>query len=406
MDKTYEDNKCTENATNETAQIIGMTNHAANKCIDLFLDTKGSSKKKVGALTGTDKILFGQINELMCYFDPANTISYSPPDDYNYASLAIYEMLKSGKGEDAINEYLSSTYDRDCKSGDSLRFLIKLREEVIKKLVGLYTVETGLKDLKPLGIEQERDAVRIKACRLRKNMMQEYTQSQWKETSEILAEYETQMLVDIAAELYYDAYESTARWCYKYTEHDTDQMLDRILRERCERLNAGFRWTDENRVRFLAINDRLFNIGHKGAKEGAETVAALRRRINEGDEFTKEYTVCANLIAYPEIDGNRQSAARVEKYIAERASREGMLYYNIYHVGKGFEDFPQKQMLFNFNWGKERYFNDEFNNEKICYAIRNMLCTGIWSFPDILSIWSIQVNVDDERNYHEDMLQP
>ena len=79
------------------------------------------------------------------------------------------------------------------------------------------------------------------------------------------------------------------------------------------------------------------------------------------------------------IDLFLDSKGSNKKKVGALTGTDRILFGQIYHVGNGFEDFPQKQMLFNFNWGKERYFNDEFNNEKICYAIRNMLCTGIWS---------------------------
>ena len=52
------------------------------------------------------------------------------------------------------------------------------------------------------------------------------------------------------------------------------------------------------------------------------------------------------------------------------------------------------------NWNSE-YFNGEFDNDYICYAIHYMLDTHAWSFADVLSIGDIWVNVEVTHQYNK-----
>ena len=110
-----------------------------------------------------------------------------------------------------------------------------------------------------------------------------------KALDEILDGYKVPMLTEIAGKLicerrYYPSF-------YNYTEHDLNEMIGRVLFERKHRLNEGFKWTEENKARFLFINDQIYDACVKGWEEAKETAATLEKRIRQRDSFLKDYEI-------------------------------------------------------------------------------------------------------------------
>jgi hypothetical protein len=101
---------------------------------------------------------------------------------------------------------------------------------------------------------------------------------------EILAGYSLSKLMKIAALL--DKFSFPGVY---YPERDMNAMLKQVLIERKKRLNKDFEWTEENKARFLMINDRLYNACVKGWKEATDTAAVLEKRINKRDSLLKDY---------------------------------------------------------------------------------------------------------------------
>ena len=208
---------------------------------------------------------------------------------------------------------------------------------------------------------------------------------------EIIAGYKLPMLIKIAAEFY--CFNIRPR-CGICSVHDLDDMLKKVLSERRRRLNADFEWTDENKARFLFVNDQLYEVSKKGWDEAKETAAALEKRIKRRDSFLKDYEIEVTLNAYPKITGPRESAKRVNYYLAEKANMPGNMSISHFRYKHDKNEEHTPLMIDKkTNWNRE-YFNGEFENSYICYAIHWMLDTHVWSFPDILSIQEIWVDVN------------
>jgi len=207
---------------------------------------------------------------------------------------------------------------------------------------------------------------------------------------EILAGYKLPMLVKIAAKL------DDMGWKHnkKYLEDDLKDMLKSVLIERKRRLNADFTWTDENKARFLFINEQLYEACVKGWQEATETAAALEKRIKQQDSFLVDYEIEIIINAYPKI-GNGEAAETVMCHLGEETLKymeHGIshCHYNSFIKNKFDKPITIDKST---NWNIE-YFNGVFDNDYICYAIHYMLDTHAWSYPDILSIEGIWVNVE------------
>ena len=211
----------------------------------------------------------------------------------------------------------------------------------------------------------------------------------------ILAGYKMPMLVKIAAKLHDMNFKSNT-----YPENDLEDMLTDVLSERKRRLNADFKWTEENKAQFLLINDKLFESCEKGWKEAFEIAEGLKKRIKRRDSFLKDYQIEIRINIYPKISGDVDET--VTAYLGEETLRYmehgiGHSYYN-----KHFNDKDLKKSITidkSINWNLE-YFNGEFDNDYICYAIHYMLDALVWSFPDILSIEGIWVDVEVTHQYY------
>jgi len=214
--------------------------------------------------------------------------------------------------------------------------------------------------------------------------------------AEILAGYELPMLVKIAAKL-----SCMVFGICKYPEYDVKQMIKAVLRERKKRLDADFQWTDENRERFLAINNELYEACAKGWQEALKIAAALEKRMKRRDAFLKDYEIEIMIQAYPRIGGERDAVDNVAAYLGEETLRcmdSGLSHCHYSKVNS--EDF-QKSITIDksMNWNGE-YFNGEFDNDFICYPIHYML-DRVWSFADILFIRDIGVDVRVSYQYNK-----
>ena len=151
--------------------------------------------------------------------------------------------------------------------------------------------------LRDTGIDKKKLAVEKEIHLLMAN------RDKFEKIEEILAGNKLPMLVKIAAALY-----NQDNIFGKYRECDLSDMISYVLGERRRRLNADFKWTDENKARFLLINDQLYDACVKGWNEAVNTATVLEKRIKQKDSFLKDYEIEITLNAYPKISGERKSA--------------------------------------------------------------------------------------------------
>ena len=213
----------------------------------------------------------------------------------------------------------------------------------------------------------------------------------------LIAEYKLQKLVKIVAMLIDHGDLFSDR--FGYTKNEIDWIIEQLLSERRRRLNAEFQWTEENRARFKAVNDELFDACNKGWEEALDTAKALEARIKSRDAFLKDYEIDVTITAYPNIGGNREAAEILGYHLGEdyHCSRVGEISHSRYKHDTDIDSLPMTVDK-NVNSNIE-YFDGEFWDDYICYTIHRMLDSHIWSFPDILSICSIWVDVKVEHQY-------
>jgi antirestriction protein len=207
---------------------------------------------------------------------------------------------------------------------------------------------------------------------------------------EIIAGYTTPMIEKIVAELYLGNIQ------LKFlSKREAMFLMDDLLGERKRRLNKDFQWTDKTRARFLQVNNQLFDACKRGWQEAVKTADALEQRIKQRESFLKDYEISIIVNAYPAISGNRITAEHVAECLACEpgvADVERISHCHYHHV-HDHENWPKSCIDESTNWNSE-FFNGEFKDDYICYMIHTMLDSHRWSYPDILSVKGIWVNVE------------
>jgi len=217
---------------------------------------------------------------------------------------------------------------------------------------------------------------------------------------EIIAGYTMPTILKIVAEL---AYGNTST---KFlNEREREYLIKRLLIKRRRLLNADFEWTEDNRVRFLNVNNNIYELCKMGWREALKTAEILEKRIKSKDSFLKDYEIQIKINAYPKITGiKRDIAEYIESYLAEETlpEIESISHCHYKSVTLNDKDFPKYMVDDNTNWNIE-YFGDNFKDDYICYLIHCMLDTGVWSFKDIISIESVWVDVEVTHQHSTDI---
>ena len=203
----------------------------------------------------------------------------------------------------------------------------------------------------------------------------------------IISGYKTHTLVDIAAELC-----DLSSLSHKYPEKVLREVLDCVLLERKNRLNKDFEWTEENKARFLVINNQLLENGERGWLKALEAAAELEKLIERKEPFLNDYEIEVVMSAHPRIKGDTDEA--VTAYLAEEKMRYMGARIGHSNYKHAISDGPENVPLVDrsMNWNGE-HLRGGFDNDYICYLMHCLLDTHVWSFPDILSINIIWVDV-------------
>ena len=210
----------------------------------------------------------------------------------------------------------------------------------------------------------------------------------------LISEYKLPTLSKIAAMLI----EKGSRF-NSFTDKAINSIIEALLIERRVRLNSDFRWTEEKRLRFKEVNEKLFDSCVKGWEEALNVAKPLHKRQKKKDPFVECYDITVKINIYTIINGNRDVAETLETHLGEN--------YMTSEIGEIFPDldistdtdYLPLAVDKSQNWNIE-YFGDEFQDYYICYKIHELLDSGIWSFPDILSIHSTWVDVKVSHQHH------
>jgi len=167
---------------------------------------------------------------------------------------------------------------------------------------------------------------------------------------------------------------------------ETD-LLRNILRERFIKLNRGFEWTQENKKRFIEVNDKIMQVFEKAYKEALSIANELENRLNNNDDFIKDYEIEITLRLHTsDKDGfGLVLSEPISGYYPINCQLNSCLL----------EQYLSEQPMEldrSVNWNIE-YFGNMFDNDYIGYTT-HVLLDGEWSFKDIISINTIHANVE------------
>jgi hypothetical protein len=111
---------------------------------------------------------------------------------------------------------------------------------------------------------------------------------QWNE----IKQFSVEMLELLAIKLYNE---------YLFKSYKGDGFLDIlnvILHERVKKLNIDFEWTNENKEKFINVNDKIYQTFEKAYNEAVAAANKLEARIKNNDKFIKDYEVKIEIQPY------------------------------------------------------------------------------------------------------------
>ena len=178
------------------------------------------------------------------------------------------------------------------------------------------------------------------------------------------------------------------------------RVLDAILFERANKLDSNFEWTDENKQKFLNVNNKIMQAFVSTYNEALSVANELENRIKNGDKFLKDYEIEITITPYIYKDDDDDICYVLSEPVS------GFLPMHLPIIGNSsYNSKVNEKPIYldeSLNWNIE-YFGDTFNNDYICYGIHELLDTHRWSFIDIVNINKIHVDVEVIHQHHIDI---
>lgn len=221
-----------------------------------------------------------------------------------------------------------------------------------------------------------------------------------------LSQYMPDALLQMAAQLLCRREKSAP-----YSSFDLELVIIDVLHARERQLNNGWFFTEHDHERFLKISNELYDVCQKGWNEALKTARELELRMEQGDDFLRDYEIKVCFRPYSSLDQkgiDEDLHFEAVSYFAEEFPYTyfvDSIRHHSYAENAGRIPFCLDKSM---NWNCE-YFDGEFDNDYISYPIHIFLDEGIWSFSDICLINNISIDVKVEhqhfREYHEPFLQ-
>ena len=190
-----------------------------------------------------------------------------------------------------------------------------------------------------------------------------------------------------------------------YRKHTLFDILGTVLIERFKKINHNFEWTNENRIKFLTINNKITQVFEKAYNEAISTANELENRINNNDRFLSDFEIEIKIWTYMgEEFYDTHEGSSIGFVLSEPISGYYPINYSFGHNNlKNSLAEPPIYLDKSLNWNTE-YIRGVFENDYIGYAIHALLDTSQWSFKDIINIKKIWANVEVvHQRYIEDI---
>ena len=158
-----------------------------------------------------------------------------------------------------------------------------------------------------------------------------------------------------------------------------DKATQERLSAREKMLNKSFVWTEENKARFLVVNNAFIDAIEKAHSEALKMSKEIDEKIKNGNNFFQYYDI--EILLTPCIKGHDEMDSDehlVTNYHTIRCLMIG-----------GKENIYLNRKL---NWNIE-FLDNQFDDHYIGYCIHELLETCVWSFQDFLNIEEIQTEI-------------
>ena len=209
--------------------------------------------------------------------------------------------------------------------------------------------------------------------------------SSYSEISNKLKTYSVDTLELFAGKLYKDC-------CRKGLRRS--DLLNIILSERFRKIDIDFQWTDENKDKILQLNNKITQVFEKAYNEAVSAANELENRINNNDDFLKDYEIDISISFYMEEKFYEDDANENFAYVlSEPLSDYQPINHSFGHSSFLIEKQEKPILLdttYNYNF---EYFGDAFKDQYIGYALHVLLYYD-WSFKDLINIKSMWANVE------------
>jgi hypothetical protein len=181
-------------------------------------------------------------------------------------------------------------------------------------------------------------------------------------------------------------------------------ILGTILCTRVGKLNDQFEWANENKEKFLMINDKIIQVFETAWNEAISVAKELETRIKSNDDFLKDYEIDIGIDFYmgDEFYGDAFPES-IGYVISNPLSWKSPINYSLGH--SHFERYLKEKPTYldtstNYNIHCSR---EAFKNNFIGYAMYDLKSSGIWSFKDIINIKMIRADVKVFHQYYEEL---
>ncbi|MDR0829931.1 MAG: hypothetical protein LBN95_07460 [Prevotellaceae bacterium] len=181
-----------------------------------------------------------------------------------------------------------------------------------------------------------------------------------------------------------------------YKNRDEEE-LEAALRVRCWKLNNAFEWTPENKEKLLQLDAKLIECFEKFKAEASTLYYTLLQRIENNDHFLHDFMIEARVIPFvfeQDYEGEitLDSVNEIYGVLSEELNNSVNLSFSIYR-----ESPDETEILYlnrEQNWNTDHWFKGQFDEHFISQAIHDLYDHTDWSFPDILQINYLDVNLN------------
>jgi hypothetical protein len=172
------------------------------------------------------------------------------------------------------------------------------------------------------------------------------------------------------------------------------------MNKRREKLNQTFNWTEKNKEKIIALNDKFFDLFKKAYDEACSNIDEIAKHIKDKETIFKNFRAYVMLEPAFDDTGFGNFTCEIDEVLLNAGSysqfsrigdAEGLILYDFeWPPGSYLKDGEKKSY--------RQYFGKAFDGVNLS-AVFGDLISGNWSCKDIVSIEDVMATVKIEKNY-------